>query len=277
MGMKYISNKFKDPIVGIIGGTGKMGSWFANISEKAGLKVYKVGRKSQMRPEEVALKCDIVVVSVPISVTYEIIKKIGPLISEDALFMDLTSIKKMPLDAMLKYSKAGVVGLHPLFGIDVDPELSKKVVICPGRGQDGIDWVVNLLKNEGLELVFLEPDEHDKLMGLIQGVNHFETISLAMKIRQSGIHLDKLIQASTQTFIKKINRIKNMFTQSPELFASLLMDNDWAIKCIESYLDAAYKLKSIIKTKDKEAFENLFRSVANFLEIGGNNNERDMG
>ena len=34
----------------------------------------------------------------------------------NALIMDLTSLKKEPVEAMLKYSEAEVIGIHPLFG-----------------------------------------------------------------------------------------------------------------------------------------------------------------
>ena len=264
-----ISSKFHNPTVGIIGGTGKMGSWFAELSEKAGAKVFRVGRKTSIRPENVAKECDVVVISVPISVTYKMIKEIGPLIPEDSLFMDLTSIKKMPMEAMLKYSKAEVVGVHPLFGIDIDPEMVKRVVICRGRGKDGEEWIVNLLKKAGFDLIFLEPEEHDKLMGLIQGVNHFETMSLPLKIKDSGIPLDKITNVSTHTFMKKLDRIKKMFEQESELFCSILMDNEWSIYYINSYLKTANQLQKIIKEKDRDSFKDIFQTIKKFLKAGG--------
>ncbi len=253
-----------------------MGSWFAEITEQAGAKVLIVGRETRVSPEDVARDCNVVVVSVPISVTQEIIKRVGPLISKDALFMDLTSVKKMPMEAMLKYSDAEVVGLHPLFGGDIDPDAVKKVALCPGRGEEGKKWVVNLLQSAGFELIFLEPEKHDRLMGLIQGVNHFETISLALKIKDSGMKWSDIENASTQTFIRKLNRIKRMFAQDPELFGSLLMDNDWAIEYISSYLEDAGRLFQIIKNRDKKGFKEIFLSIEEFLEKGGGD-EGDMG
>ncbi len=271
-----IESKFKNPLVGIIGGTGRMGSWFAEICQKSGYKVFKVGRKTEVTIEDVARKCDVVVVSVPISVTCEIIKRVGSLISKDALFIDLTSIKKMPMDTMLNFSKAEVVGLHPLFGADIDHSQTKKVVVCHGRGEEGKRWVVKLLKDAGFELVFLTPEKHDMIMGIVQGINHFETICLATRIKESGIGWKEIEHASTQTFMKKLIRMKNMFSQEPELFASLLMENDWSIKFIDLYIKGAKKFFEMIVKKDKERFKELFFSIRKFIE-GGLKDEGDMG
>jgi len=90
--------------IGIIGGTGQMGQWFKRFFEKEGHKVVIAGRKTKITPKECAAQCDVVIMSVPIDVTIKTIKEIAPLVREDALLMDLTSIKKEPVEAMLKYS-----------------------------------------------------------------------------------------------------------------------------------------------------------------------------
>ena len=272
-----VISRFENPVVGIIGGTGLMGSWFADISEQAGARVLKVGRKTEVTPEDVAKDCNVVVVSVPVSVTLKMIKRIGPLISKDALFMDLTSIKKMPMEAMLRYSEAEVVGLHPLFGMDIEPEAEKKVVLCHGRGEEGRKWVIDLLENAGFDVIFLDPEEHDRLMGIVQGINHFETISLAWRIMNSGMKWSEIEDASTHTFMRKLDRIKRMFAQDPELFGSLMMDNDWSIEYIGSYLQDANRLFSVIKEKDKKGFKKIFLSIEEFLKREGGEDEGDMG
>ena len=115
-------NGLVKPSVGIIGGTGRMGAWFGDLLKSSGSKVLRVGRKTRLSPVQAAKECDVVVISVPIVHTVEIIKEIAPLISEDRVLMDLTSIKKEPIEAMLKYSRSEVVGVHPLFGLDMEPD-----------------------------------------------------------------------------------------------------------------------------------------------------------
>ncbi len=271
-----IKERLENPLIGIIGGTGMMGSWFADICESQGYKVLRVGRKTEVTVEQAAKQCDVVVISVPISVTYEIIKKVGPLVSKDSLLMDLTSVKKMPIKAMLKYSDAEVVGLHPLFGVDIDHGQPKKVAICGGRGEFGKRWVSELLNKTGFETIFLDPEEHDKIMGIVQGVNHFQTMCLAFRIKSSGISWEEIEKSSTQTFMKRLARIKKMFSQEPELFASLLMENEWSLKHIDLYIKDAMSLFDILNRKDKGGFEKMFYSIKRFIKRGIQD-EGDMG
>src|SRR3989338_773353 len=102
--------------VGIIGGTGKLGQWFKKFFEKNNCEVLIASRKTKLKPKECAKLCDVVIICVPIDITVKIIKQIAPYVREDALLADFTSLKKKPVNAMLKYSKAAVIGMHPVFG-----------------------------------------------------------------------------------------------------------------------------------------------------------------
>ena len=61
--------------------------------------------------EEAAAVADVVIVSVPIDTTVELIHRIGPLVRAEALLMDVTSIKVAPVKAMLDSCRGSVVGL----------------------------------------------------------------------------------------------------------------------------------------------------------------------
>ena len=134
------------PIVGIVGGTGKMGAWFAGLLRRHGSKVHSFGRKTDPPVPRMIQKCRVVVISVPIAQTMDVIREIGPMVPKDALLMDLTSIKKESMDAMLACSRSEVVGAHPLFGADESSMKGLTVVVCPGRGQRDFYGFVGCLK-----------------------------------------------------------------------------------------------------------------------------------
>ena len=68
---------------GIIGGTGKMGKLFAPVFERAGYKVIVSGRTTDVTSAEIAQTCDLVLVSVPIRDTVQVIREIAPFLTKE--------------------------------------------------------------------------------------------------------------------------------------------------------------------------------------------------
>ena len=238
-----------------------MGSWFAELMERQGFTVLRSDLGTELTPQAMTVRCDVVVVSVPIAETLKVIREIGPLLPENGLLMDLTSVKKAPLEAMLEHSAAQVVGLHPLLGPEAGFNSGGRVVVCPGRGESGLSWITQVLQASGLTPVHLDAEEHDRMMGLIQGANHFSTLALALAVNRSGFEVSNLSRCATETFRERLERIRFMMEQPVELFGSLLMDNPAAAEFSERYLEGARGLLEIIMTKDKQAFGNLFASL----------------
>lgn len=253
------------PKVGIVGGTGDMGSWFADLVMPYASEVLRVGRSTRITPAQIARECDVVVISVPIPQTVAVIKEVGPLVSEHGMLMDLTSIKKKATDAMLCYSRAQVVGCHPLFGPADASGVGLRVAVCPGRGRDGLNWLTGILNDAGLAVTIISPERHDHMMGLIQGVNHLSTLALGLCISRSGLTLDELLNCSTQTFTKTLDRIRTMIKQPAWLFGSLLMDNPRALEFMDQYSNAASELIGMIKEKDRASFEQVFNDLKAFF------------
>ncbi len=254
------------PVVGIVGGTGKMGSWLGRLLEKRGLSVLRTSRRTELSPAEMARKSDVVVVSVPMADTVRVIREIGPLVPEEGLLMDLASLKVRPMEAMLEYSRAQVVGLHPLFGPEVTSDRALRVAVCPGRGKSGRKWITEVLRAEGMKIVVLDPQKHDRLMGLIQGVNHLSTLALAECISRSGFGREELVSVSTQTFEQRLDRITSMLRQPATLFGSLLMNNPAASDPMADYVRSLERLMDMIQDEDREAFEDLYDSLREYFD-----------
>jgi len=241
-----------------------MGSWLARMLERQGLQVLCAGRRTALTPKEMARRCDVVVVSVPVSETEEVIRQVGPLVQERGLLMDLTSVKTRPLETMLAYSRSDVVGLHPLFG----PESCgshPRVAVCPGRGREGQDWITGVLLCEGYGIKILEAKEHDRLMGIVQAANHLSTLTLALSIARSGLGLQEIADVATETFRERLDRIRSIVGQPADLFASLLMDNPEAANPIALYASSFEELSRIAGGSDRNGFGDLFELLRQFF------------
>ena len=261
-----IASELISPKVGIIGGTGRMGSWFGDLLEGIGSRVFRIGRMTDMTPAQAARKCEVVVISVPMAHTVAMIEEIGPLVSENGLLMDLTSVKKGPMEAMVRCSRAEVVGAHPLFGPSAADGSVRRVALCPGRGERGLSWLKGVLEDAGLIVTVIAPEEHDRMMGIIQGVNHLSTLAMALCISRSGFSFEDLLSCSTQTFMQRLDRIRSILEQPAELFGSILMHNPPARGFIDQYVTAAEELARVATKTDGEAFGDIFEMLREFFK-----------
>ncbi|HUK92433.1 MAG TPA: prephenate dehydrogenase/arogenate dehydrogenase family protein, partial [Methanomicrobiales archaeon] len=173
-------------IAGIVGGTGKMGRLFSAVLERHGFEVRVSGRSTPLTNRRLAEESDLVMVSVPIRSTVDVIREIAPLLGEDQLLCDLTSLKAEPVKAMLA-SKAQVLGMHPLFGPTISSLRNQTVILTPARcGTLFCSRLPVILREEGANIVVMDPDAHDRLMAVIQGLTHFGNLCMAEAIRRSG-------------------------------------------------------------------------------------------
>jgi prephenate dehydrogenase len=256
----------KDISVGIIGGTGGMGLWFADLLKKEGYAVDISSRKTKLSAEELAKKCNVVVISVPISATAEVIKQVGPLLNQDQLLMDLTSLKIEPMELMLLHAPAEVIGCHPLFGPAIKESTGQNIVLCPGRGIKWHPWLKGLFDKNGFNVLERTAAEHDEMMSIVQVLNHVNTISLGLAIAETDQPLEELMKFSTPIFRTKLDIVKKMFTEGPGLYADIIAGNRETERILDIHERVIQEIRTairsggstVLKDKIEEAAKKLF-------------------
>ena len=244
--------------IGIIGGVGGIGRWFAAFFEKEGHAVHVSGRDTGLRPAEMAGACPVVIVSVPIGVTEAVIREVGPHMKTNSLLMDLTSLKKGPVRAMLETSSSEVIGLHPLFGPGVQSLEGQNIVLCPARGDRWPPWVRDVLGKGGANLIETTPERHDEIMAVVQVLNHLNTLVLGLSIGEAGISREELERFSTPLFRARLAAVENLFSH-PQLYAEIIAGNPHAFKILDLHERAFGTVKSLIGEKGAQALEERIR------------------
>ena len=115
------------PVV-IVGGGGQMGRLFEKMLTLSGYQVRILEQHDWDRAADIVADAGMVIVSVPIHVTEQVIGKLPPL-PKDCILVDLASVKNGPLQAMLAAHDGPVLGLHPMFGPDRPAQRSCKPLI----------------------------------------------------------------------------------------------------------------------------------------------------
>lgn len=135
-------------------------------------------------PEEVISEADFLILTTPIGVLKEyfrIIKKVKP----DIFFTDVASVKKNVCDSALKIlgSKSNFIGSHPIAGseksgIDAARESlfeNKVIILTPTKWtkRKAKEITKKFWENLGGKVIFMTPENHDKILGFTSHLPHF--------------------------------------------------------------------------------------------------------
>ena len=243
---------------GIIGGTGKMGRLFVPVFERAGYEVLVSGRSTPLTNTRLAEQCDIVIVSVPIHDTVRVIGEIAPVLKKDQLLCDFTSLKTLPVAAMLE-SKAQVIGLHPLFGPTV-PSLSRQtIIVCPARApENSLRSLLSLFTHEGARCTLATPEQHDRMMAVVQGLTHFVTLCMADSVRRLGLDIETTEAFTSPVYQIELSLMGRLLSQDPDLYADILQQNPFVPDVLSTCTSAAGDLSDIVSSHDPERFREFF-------------------
>ena len=221
--------------------------------------------ETALTPEEAAAMGDVVVISVPIECTVEVIRQLGPRVREDALLMDVTSIKTDPMAAMLESSRASVVGTHPLFGPSVHSLQGQRILLTPGRGETWRGWLGTMLRARGLSVMETTPPEHDRAMAIVQVLTHFSSEAMGRTLAGLSVSIDETLAFRSPVYLMELLMTARHFAQSPDLYASIQMSNPLSGEVTKAYLAAVTELKQIIDDNDREGIRTMFDRVRTFF------------
>lgn len=250
------------PIIGIIGGTGKFGSWFKNYFKNKGLEVLVSGRSTELTHQQLAQKSDIVFVCVPIRHTAQTIKEIREYVRADALLSDFTGLKVIPMEEMLK-SKSGVTGLHPMFGPLVPNLAGQNVVFCSGRDNHWTTFLKEMFAGDGAKIIETTSEEHDHQMAIVQALVHFINLGFAQTLVQQNVLPVDLF--SSPNFRMQTILMARILTQQPELSADMQLYNPMFPKVMGIFKRQIDKTSMDITLNNPGSIEKDFKQAAEFL------------
>ena len=250
--------------VAIIGGEGGMGRSLARLFGDLGHAVISADVDTSVTPAEAASVADVVIISVPIDVTEQVIAELGPRVRSDALLCDVTSVKGGPLAAMLaatEASGAAVVGTHPMFGPGVHHYTGQRVVLCRGRGDAWYEWLASCFRARGLVVNEADARQHDEAMGVVQLLNHFNTQVLGLTLARLGIPHETTMAFTSPSYLLESYVAARHFNQSARLYGPIEMRSPVKERVTEAYQRAARELADVVVRGDQDAFGDVFDEV----------------
>lgn len=245
----------------VIGGAGALGSVFVGLFSRSGYTVDILEKEDWSNAEALFSQASLVLVSVPINLTVDVIASLKAL-PEHCILADITSIKDKPLEAMMAVHSGPVVGLHPMFGPDAPGMIKQVVVVCHGRGEATYDWLLQQMQTWGANLIETTAQDHDNAMAFIQVMRHFNTFVYGAHLAGENPDLVQLTQLSSPIYRLELAMVGRLFAQSPNLYADIIYNNPENFALLRRFHTRFGEALTLLEQGDKAEF------IRQFNEIG---------
>lgn len=240
-----------------------MGQMFEPLFKACGYTVLVSGLDSSFPLTELVHRSEVVIISVPIDKTIEIIRKIAPLLTEGQLLSDFTSVKSEIVPEMLK-TKARVISCHPIFG-PMENIKGQNIVLCPTRPGEFQEPYIKLYETLGLNVELMEFEEHDYAMSFIQGLTHFIHIVFAQTLHSEKADIKKILSVCSPVYQANFSFLCRILSKDPHLYSCIQVENPKNAELLEKFIYNAEKSLALIKEKREAKFEENFRQYADYL------------
>jgi prephenate dehydrogenase len=265
----------------ILGGTGETGSWFARYFKDKGFDVAvwgpsgktDVAERMGVRYAHDMMKKvednDIVLLSVPIEKTVEVIRQVAPRMRPGSLLMDVTSLKSEPMRTMTSHAPQGVevIGTHPMFGPTMPTMKGQTIIMTPavGRSETWLPRMRSLFESDGARIEVLDPEEHDEIMAVVQALTHFAYIGIGATLQVLDFDVEKSRKYMSPVYEIMIDFVGRILDQNPELYASI-QKNPKAMKVRQTFIGECMRLSEKADSGNIEGFKKIMREAAEHFE-----------
>ena len=199
---------------------------------------------------------DILVISVPINLTSDVIREVAPFMKEGTLLMDVTSIKEEPSKTMAEVlpDKVEYIPTHPIFGPRTTRLDNQIIVLTPDRKGKWYDKVYRYLESKNMRIIETTAEKHDYMMGIVQVLTHFSFISTASTIEKLKVDLNETEDFESPIYNLMIDMIARIVSQNPYLTYYIQSMNNNGDKIRDTFTEAASELRDVINSGDDEKF-----------------------
>jgi prephenate dehydrogenase len=267
--------------IGIIGGAGNMGKWFARYLHKEGMQVVISGRNQEKLRKagkslripiasnvDVIKQSDVVMISVPPDTLETVVKEIAPHIRQQQIIVDVTSVKTQPVEILHRYIEKGtILGTHPVFGPGAKSLANQNFVLTPTNKKETAlaNRVKKYLESKKANVSVMTPQQHDETMTVVLGLAHFIAIVSADTLLGFE-HFQEMKKIGGTTFKLLYTLVESVISEDPQLYASLQMSFP-DISKVETLFQKNTKLwADMVKNKDRDGFVRRMSTLHNKLE-----------
>jgi chorismate mutase/prephenate dehydrogenase len=247
-----------------VGGKGRMARRLVALLGWPAAQVDIADQGDKLTPERIAA-ADVVMIAVPLDALGDVAREVAPQVRKDALLFDIGSLKGEVCGVFSEKCVGECVGLHPVFGPTVSSLSRQKFIVCPIREGALAKWFLDLLASQGAELVRADAAKHDRMMGAVQVLIHFNKFVVGSALQKSGISLPETLTFTSPVYRLELAVIGRIFAQDPRLYGAIQIGNPEGEAFRKLFMDAAAELVEVLRRGNHEAFEKRFSEVKDYF------------
>ena len=224
---------------------------------------------------------DFLIVSVPVHIIADVVKKYLDFVGSNTLVIDLGSTKNSICNSLNNHPKRDqFLASHPIAGTENSgPKSAIKGlyinsinIICESHKtrSELLERALKLFKNFRMKIINMDPLEHDKNIAYVSHLSHISSFMLAKTVLEKKLVRKNIFDLAGSGFESTVRLAKS----SPETWVSIFNDNKSnLVEALNEYIDNLSDIKSLIeKSQNDLLFDelskiNLIRKILSGIKI----------
>ena len=224
---------------------------------------------------------DFLIVSVPVHIIPDVVKKYLDFVGSNTLVIDLGSTKNSICNSLNNHPKRDqFLASHPIAGTENSgPKSAIKGlyinsinIICESHKtrSELLERALKLFKNLRMKIINMDPLEHDKNIAYVSHLSHISSFMLAKTVLEKKLVRKNIFDLAGSGFESTVRLAKS----SPETWGSIFNDNKSnLVEALNEYIDNLSDIKSLIeKSQNDLLFDelskiNLIRKILSGIKI----------
>ncbi len=261
--------------IGVIGGSRGMGKWLVDFFRGKGFDVgfsSNDSRTQYLTNVQLVTDSDIIFLAVPISQMDSVMDQIFPYL-EGRTVIDVCSVKSGIVEKFCRLLElydsveCNYLSIHPMFAPSIESVVGQVILFNYAHVQNPqiVEYWKSIFSEDGAEVMEVDHVEHDKTMGIIQGLNHFNVFVSAKTLARHGDNLDLIKRLSSPTYRIFVIFFTRYVMQTPRLYAEIQIFNPYVKEIVRLFMEEAQQLLTVIEKQDFDGFENYVLGMQPFF------------
>jgi prephenate dehydrogenase len=209
----------------------------------------------------------LLVLATPVQSIVQLLPKVGSLCRDDTIVTDVGSVKgSIVREAERKLARPSrFVGGHPIAGTEnsgVEASFSslftdRKTILTPTERTDpeALDRVRRLWEEIGSNVVVMDTENHDRVMGFVSHLSHIVAYALVHTIYSEDQREGELARFSAGGFLD----FTRIASSHPEMWRDIcLMNREALLEAVDSFALTLDKFRAMVSAEDGKGLEEHF-------------------